>query len=49
MVKRFENFKLPEREIGKVELNLWNIRKSRDDCEKSLVSKIFGDNVAKPA
>lgn len=44
MVKRFGNFKLSEREEVEVELNLGDIWKSREDCEKSLVGKIFGEN-----
>lgn len=46
MVKKFETFKLSDREIREVELNLGDIRKSRKDCEKSLVGKIFGNNTA---
>lgn len=44
MVKRFGNFKLSEREEVVVELNQCNVKKSKEDCEKSLVRKIFGDN-----
>lgn len=46
MVKKFENFKLSEREIGEVELNLGDKKKSRDDCERAWWVRYLGDNAA---
>lgn len=42
MVKRFGNFQLSEQEGGAVALSLADTNKSRDECEGSLVGRIYG-------
>lgn len=45
MVNWFESFKLSESEEIKVKLNLNDVCRSRKDCERSIVGRIFRENV----
>lgn len=44
MVKRLEKFRLAEKEEKWVDLDLNDVKRSAEICEKSLVSKIVGEH-----